>query len=71
MSTKKLRLLKVVCQPVFALDDGQSLTEQVPQPIEVSAADWPAFAERLEADRRANEKRLNTEGTEINEEAKS
>lgn len=40
----KARLLKVVVQPVFVIDDGDTLAEQVAQPIEVSAADWPTFA---------------------------
>lgn len=40
----KLRLLKVIVQPVFVLDDGETLTEQAGQPVEVSAADWPTFA---------------------------
>lgn len=40
----KLRLLKVIVQPVFVLDDGESLTEQVAQPVEVSPAEWPTFA---------------------------
>jgi hypothetical protein len=60
---KKLRLLKVVCQPVFVLDDGENLTEQAAEPIQVPAADWPAFAERLEAERIANEDRLNATGS--------
>jgi hypothetical protein len=40
----RLRLLKVVVQPVFVLDDGETLTEQPAQPVEVSAAEWPGFA---------------------------
>jgi hypothetical protein len=42
--TKRLRLLKVLCQPIFVLDDGETLVEQVAQPVEVSAAEWPTFA---------------------------
>lgn len=42
MST--LRLLKVIVQPVFVVDDGESLSEQVAQPIEVKPADWPTYA---------------------------
>lgn len=41
---KKLRLLKVICQPVFVIDDGESLVEQSTTPIEVPAAEWPTFA---------------------------
>ena len=40
----KLRLLKVICQPVFVLDDGKSLIEQPAQPVEVPAIEWPTFA---------------------------
>jgi hypothetical protein len=40
----KLRLLKVIVQPVFALDDGETLTEQPGEPVVVSPAEWPSFA---------------------------
>jgi hypothetical protein len=56
---KRLRLVKVVCQPVFVVDDGESLAEQVAQPIEVGAADWPGIVARLEADRAQHEVALN------------
>jgi hypothetical protein len=39
-----LRLLKVICQPVFVVDDGETLLEQVAEPIVVPAAEWPSFA---------------------------
>lgn len=39
----KLRLLKVICQPVFVLDDGTNLLEQAAEPVVVSAADWPTY----------------------------
>jgi hypothetical protein len=41
---KALRLLKVVVQPVFAIDDGQSLTEVSAEPIVVRPQDWPTYA---------------------------
>jgi hypothetical protein len=44
MSAPKLRLLKVIVQPVFAVDDGESLSEQAAQPIVVPAAEWPTYA---------------------------
>jgi hypothetical protein len=40
----KLRLLKVIVQPVFVVDDGETLIEQPAQPVEVSPAEWPTFA---------------------------
>jgi hypothetical protein len=44
MSAPRLRLLKVIVQPVFAVDDGESLSEQAAQPIVVQAAEWPTYA---------------------------
>lgn len=41
---RKLRLLKVIVQPVFAVDDGEQLVEQMADPVVVSPADWPTFA---------------------------
>jgi hypothetical protein len=40
----RLRLLKVVVQPVFVVDDGESLREQTAQPVTVSPEAWPTFA---------------------------
>lgn len=39
----KLRLVKVVCQPVFVVDDGDTLQEVPTQPVTVSAKDWPGY----------------------------
>ena len=38
-----LRLLKVIVQPVFVLDHGDSLTEHVADPVIVPAADWSSY----------------------------
>lgn len=40
----RLRLLKVIVQPVFVVDDGTSLTEHSAQPVTVTAAEWPGYA---------------------------
>lgn len=40
----RLRLLKVVVQPVFVLDDGDNLTEHVGQRVEVPGSGWQTFA---------------------------
>jgi hypothetical protein len=41
----RLRLVKVVCQAHFVLEDGDgNLTEQIAQPVEVAAKDWPTYA---------------------------
>lgn len=58
---KNLRLLKVIVQPVFALDDGETLTEVGTQSVEVSGADWPAFPASLEASRVEQESMLNAQ----------
>jgi len=42
--SRQLRLLKVIVQPVFVVDDGEALTEVQAQPGAVSAADWPSYA---------------------------
>lgn len=39
----RLRLLKVICQPVFVLDDGLNLVEQAAEPVVVPAAEWPTY----------------------------
>ncbi len=39
----KLRLLKVIVQPVFAVDDGETLTETPAEPVVVKAEDWPTY----------------------------
>lgn len=40
-----LRLLKVICQPVFVdEDENGNLTELVAEPQMVSAAEWPTYA---------------------------
>lgn len=40
---KRLRLLKVIVQPVFVLDDGEELTELTTDPVIVAARDWPDY----------------------------
>jgi len=40
----RLRLLKVMIQAIFVLDDGDELTEMSAQPLAVRAGDWPTFA---------------------------
>jgi hypothetical protein len=43
--TRKLRLLKVIVQPVFVVDDGEQLVELRADPVEVSGREWPTFPE--------------------------
>jgi hypothetical protein len=40
----RLRLVKVVTQATFVLDDGESLVEQVANPVTVNASEWPTYA---------------------------
>lgn len=56
--SKKLRLLKVVVQPFFAVDDGESLEEQTSQPITVPASEWTDFPAKLEEQRKEAEREL-------------
>lgn len=42
---KRLRLVKVIVQPVLVLDDGDSLTEVKSTAMEVVGASWPSWSE--------------------------
>jgi hypothetical protein len=57
-----LRLVKVMVQPIYAIDDGESLTEQIAQPFEVAAKDWPDFPSKLEEQRAELEAELGEAG---------
>lgn len=46
---KRLRLLKVLIQPVLVVDDGEGLSEANTQPVEVAADDWPSYPDVLAA----------------------
>ncbi|MCU1500581.1 MAG: hypothetical protein JWM47_4534 [Acidimicrobiales bacterium] len=59
---KKLRLVKVVVQPVFILDDGETVTEIDHEAIAIPAAEWPAYSgERFPAEVEAWQAALNAE----------
>ncbi|MFL5781797.1 MAG: hypothetical protein ACJ760_10835 [Thermoleophilaceae bacterium] len=49
MSQKRLRLVKVVVQPHFVIDDGDQLEERIGEPVQVPAAEWPEYPRRLDA----------------------
>jgi hypothetical protein len=40
----KLRLVKVLVQPVFVLDDGELTEVEREPPIAIPAADWPTYS---------------------------
>lgn len=42
--TMRLRLVKVTMQATCVIDDGESLREQVTEPVTIAAADWPDYA---------------------------
>lgn len=57
---KRLRLVKVIVQPVFVLDDGDNVTEIDHDPIAIPAADWAAYSgERFPAEVKAWEAQIN------------
>ena len=42
--SRRLRLLKVIVQPVFVIDDDEEgLKEVVAEPVAVTAKDWPTY----------------------------
>ena len=58
---KKVRLVKVLVQPIFVIDDGESLLEP---PVEdakiISAANWPDYSgKQFPAEVKAWEEQLN------------
>jgi len=62
----KLRLVKVVVQPVFVLDDGETIAEvPVEQPIHIPAAEWPIYSsERFPREVAAWQARIDSEAPE-------
>jgi hypothetical protein len=40
----RIRLVKVVVQPVFVLDDGENITEVEHQPTVIPANEWPTYS---------------------------
>lgn len=41
---KRLRLVKVLVQPVFVLDDGENVTELEHPAIAIPAAEWSTYS---------------------------
>lgn len=57
---KKLRLVKVLVQPVVMLDDGSTLTEVEHPAVAIPADEWATYSgERFPAEMMAWEKALN------------
>lgn len=60
---RRVRLVKVIVQPVVVIDDGESLTEVDHPAIAIPAEDWHTYSsERFAAEMREWEARLNAEG---------
>ena len=53
----RLRLLKVIVQPVFVVDDGE-LTEKTVQPVTVPAKEWPEYPAKMAEEMKEAEKEL-------------
>lgn len=61
---KRLRLIHVVAQPVFVLDDGENLTPVEHGAVTIPAAEWPTYSgERFPREVAEWEKQLNAEGS--------
>lgn len=41
---RKLRLVKVIVQPMFILDDGETVTEIEHPAVAIPAAEWPSYS---------------------------
>ena len=58
----KLRLIKVIVQPIFVLDDGENVSEIDHPAVAIPAADWPSYSsERFPAEVKAWQERLDVE----------
>jgi hypothetical protein len=61
----KARLLKVIVQPVFVLDDGEELTEVQHPATVIPAAEWPTYSnERFPREVAEWQKKLDAEDGE-------
>jgi hypothetical protein len=58
----KLKLVKVLVQPVFVLDDGENVTELDHPPVAIPAAEWPTYSgERFPREVKAWQKQIDQE----------
>lgn len=61
----RLRLIKVIVQPVFVLDDGENITELEHPAVAIPASDWPTYSsERFSAEVKAWQEQLDQESRE-------
>lgn len=60
---RQLRLVKVIVQPVFVIDDGEHITEVEHPPTVIPAAEWPAYSsERFPAEVKAWQAKIDADG---------
>jgi hypothetical protein len=58
----RLRLVKVLVQPVFLLDDGEDVTELEHPAVAIPASEWPTYSsERFPAEVKAWQAQLDAE----------
>ena len=60
--TRKLRLVKLVVQPLFVIDDGENLEEYPGQVFDLRPRDIDAFPEKWAADFAALRRQVETGG---------
>lgn len=59
---KRIRLVKVIVQPVFVLDDGTTIEEIEHPAIAIPASEWPTYSgERFPREMVAWEKEINAQ----------
>jgi hypothetical protein len=58
---KRLRLVKLVVQPTFVIDNGETLEEAPGQAVVVNPADLDNFPAKLRADMAVAEEALNAQ----------
>jgi hypothetical protein len=69
--SRRLRLVKVLVQPVFVLDDGENVEEIEHGAIAIPAAEWPAYSgERFPAEVAAWQAQLDAEAVPPNRAAR-
>lgn len=63
----KLRLIKVLVQPVFVLDHGDRIEEVEHQPVMIPADEWPTYSgERFPRELKAWQKQIDAEHAKQN-----
>lgn len=65
--TPQLRLVKVLVQPVFVLDDGENVTEVQHPPVAIPASEWPTYShQRFPTELKAWQRQIDAEHAQRN-----